>query len=399
MNRLTTPGLRRVQARTTATAMVGVVLVVLVAAVLLVRLFEREQIDRLEDGLRDWAEFVDRSDAEGTLPETGEAASDGLIQYLSADAEVLYASDPLVGQPPLVDVSDRPTGNRLATSTVDGDDIRAIVTPFREGYLVFGTSLADVDDAVDALVRSLLLGLPLLTLGVGIVIWLIVGRTLRPVDAAMRRERQLIDDAGHDLRTPLAGVRALLETEPDGSAELERNRADALASLARLEATVEDLLVLSQVERERPVAPVDLDEIVLQEAQLLGHGDGPTIDTSGVSGGQVVGSRSELERMTENLLANGLRHAEAAVAVSVREDDGRVVLVVDDDGPGIPAADRDRVFERFTRLDASRTAQSGGSGLGLAIVRDVVTAHGGSVTIGDAALGGASFRVVLPAST
>jgi signal transduction histidine kinase len=215
----------------------------------------------------------------------------------------------------------------------------------------------------------------------------------------MHRERQLIDDAGHDLRTPLAGVRALLETEPDDTEALERNRADALASLARLEATVEDLLVLSQVQRERRVEPVDLDEIVLQEAQLMGHGDGPSIDTSGVSGGQVIGRRSELERMTENLLANGLRHARRAVAVSVQEDDGHVHLVIDDDGPGIPVDDRDRVFERFTRLDASRTAQSGGSGLGLAIVRDVVTAHGGSVSVGEAALGGASFRVVLPAST
>ena len=402
MTALATPGLRRVQLRTTATAMLGVLVVVVIAAIILVQLFEREQVRQIDDQLRSAKAFVDRANDSGSLP-TDLAGTEELAQFVDARGEVVYASGPLEGLPPLVDAQAvRPDGLVLETVSVpDVGSYRTITFAFGEGgRLTVGAPLRETEQAVDALIRSLLIGLPIVLVGVGAVIWLIVGRTLRPVDEALQRERRLVADASHDLRTPLAGVRALLETEPDDPDQIEANRRDALATLGRLEATVDDLLVLAQADGgDRRQDLVDLDEIVLRQAQLLGRGTDCRIETSAVSGGQVVGNALELERMAENVLSNAVRHASSTVAVSVRETDGRVVLRVDDDGPGIAPEDRDRVFERFIRLDESRTSEDGGAGLGLAIVREVVDAHAGSVAVLDAPLGGASLQIDLPAST
>ena len=122
------------------------------------------------------------------------------------------------------------------------------------------------------------------------------------------------------------------------------------------------------------------------------------IDTSHVSAGRVRGSAAQLGRAVRNLVDNAARHAQGRVVVTLRRDDGDVVLVVDDDGPGVPAADRDRIFERFTRLDESRARDAGGVGLGLSMVRAIVERHAGTVTVDDAPGGGARFVVRLPAA-
>ena len=100
--------------------------------------------------------------------------------------------------------------------------------------------------------------------------------------------------------------------------------------------------------------------------------------------------------MLQNLGDNAARHAAGHLALSVAERDGQVVLAVDDDGTGIPKADRERVFERFVRLDDARARDDGGSGLGLAIVAELVAAHGGTVAVASSPLGGARVRVALP---
>jgi signal transduction histidine kinase len=102
--------------------------------------------------------------------------------------------------------------------------------------------------------------------------------------------------------------------------------------------------------------------------------------------------------LVENLASNAAHHARTVVRFGVSEADGAVTLVVSDDGPGIPAADRSRVFDRFTRLDAARSRDDGGAGLGLAIVASIVEQHHGSVAIDDPPGGGARFTVVLPSS-
>jgi signal transduction histidine kinase len=168
-----------------------------------------------------------------------------------------------------------------------------------------------------------------------------------------------------------------------------------------MQSLVEDLLVLARSdEGTLPLQrrPVDLDDLLLAEAARL-HGRGMVaVDASGVSGGQVVGDPAQLGRMVRNLVDNAERHAAASVRLALAEHGGRVTLTVSDDGPGIPVADRPRIFERFTRLDASRARGTGGYGLGLSIVSQVVAVHAGTVAVDDAPGGGARFVVDLPAA-
>jgi signal transduction histidine kinase len=141
-----------------------------------------------------------------------------------------------------------------------------------------------------------------------------------------------------------------------------------------------------------PATAVDLDDVVLDEvARLRQHGH-VAIDTSAVSAAAVTGSREDLARVARNLLDNAERHASSRITVSLSSNGDGVVLEVSDDGPGVPADDRERVFERFTRLDDTRARTTGGTGLGLAITREIVTAHGGTIVVGD----GATFVVRLP---
>jgi signal transduction histidine kinase len=167
-----------------------------------------------------------------------------------------------------------------------------------------------------------------------------------------------------------------------------------------MELLIEDLLQLARDGLPGPDSGdlVDLDDILLAEVrrQRL-TGAGPAFDASAVSAGQVRGNRQQLGRMVRNLLDNARRHARGAVRVSLVERDGHVELAVDDDGEGIPPADRERIFQRFVRLEDSRGRQSGGSGLGLSIARSIAEGHGGSISL-DAAYGqGARFVVRLPA--
>jgi len=122
------------------------------------------------------------------------------------------------------------------------------------------------------------------------------------------------------------------------------------------------------------------------------------VDTARVSAGRVHGRREQLTRVVRNLLDNAARHASTTVAVELVTDATEVVLTVDDDGPGIPAEDRERVFQRFTRLDDGRARDAGGLGLGLSMVKAITDQHGGSVVIDDAPLGGARVRIRLPAA-
>ena len=108
------------------------------------------------------------------------------------------------------------------------------------------------------------------------------------------------------------------------------------------------------------------------------------------------GHRDEITRVITHLLDNAARHAASTVEVSLRADGDTVYLLVDDDGPGVPVHERERIFERFVRLDEARQRDEGGAGLGLAVVQTVVTASGGTITVSDSPLGGARFQVELP---
>jgi signal transduction histidine kinase len=216
------------------------------------------------------------------------------------------------------------------------------------------------------------------------------------------QQRRLVADASHELRSPLARMRAELEVDlahPDG-ADLVATHHSALDEVVGLQHLVDDLLDVARPERADggagPLEPVDLDDVVLRAARRVRAAGRVSLDTIGVGAAQVVGDASRLDRMVANLLDNAVRHATTAVSVGLRDDGAIALLVVDDDGPGVPPADRLRAFEAFTRLDEARTPGTGGAGLGLAIVREIAVAHGGSVVIDDRPGGGARVVVTLP---
>jgi signal transduction histidine kinase len=308
-----------------------------------------------------------------------------------------------------------------------------------------GASLEHVTESANALRLLLAVGVPLLLLFVGFTTWTLVGRSLEPVeairrqvteisvtaldrrvpepgtadeidrlartmnemlarlDAAARRQRSFVADASHELHSPLATIRARLEValaHPDG-VDWPRTAEWWLQEQARLERLIDNLLVLAQADggvavRSRQV--VDLDELVLRELRDLRARGRVRIDVTGLAGGRVVGDPDQLRRVVRNLLDNAERHAASTVRVELaRVDAGRFALAVVDDGPGIAPADRQRVFERFVRLDKARGRRAGGAGLGLAIVREIVTAHGGTAEVEDSAAG-ARLVVRLPAA-
>ncbi|MFP5488998.1 MAG: sensor histidine kinase, partial [Acidimicrobiia bacterium] len=231
------------------------------------------------------------------------------------------------------------------------------------------------------------------------------------------RRRQFVADASHELRSPIAAIRtqaeaALTAPEHTDTAELATG---VLVEAERMAVLVDDLLSLAR--HDEALAPpgsvVDLDDVVLDEARRPRR---VPIDTRKVSAGRVRCRPDELARIVTHLLDNAARHATTTVAVSLTTggsngtedgdtDDGDVppgdavvTLTVDDDGPGVPVADRERIFERFVRLDDARERDRGGAGLGLAVVATVVRSCGGRVEVTDSELGGARFVLTLPAA-
>lgn len=221
--------------------------------------------------------------------------------------------------------------------------------------------------------------------------------TVKPRSCAAR-QRQFAADTSHELRSPLTRMRSELEVDlrrPD--ADLEATHRSVLEEVEALQALVEDLLLLARSDAGAALVPdalLDLDDIVLRVAD--GAEVPMTLELSGVSGATVRGDEGQLERVVRNLLDNAARHARSSIRLALEERDGDAILLVDDDGPGVAVADRERVFDRFTRLDDARSGALGGTGLGLAIVRDVVARHGGTVRVLDAPSGGARIEVRLP---
>ncbi|MGI8329308.1 sensor histidine kinase [Actinomadura scrupuli] len=207
-------------------------------------------------------------------------------------------------------------------------------------------------------------------------------------------------DAAHELRTPLAGLRAELEEARLHPAEtdLPRLLGAALRDVGRLEAITADLLLLVQVATDTPSRhrPVDLTATV--HAHALQRTGGPDIRLRTAPAVTVDAIPAHLDRLVGNLLDNARKHARHEIQVQVRHQDAGVELTVTDDGPGVPAQDRERVFARFARLDNARSRHDGGTGLGLAIAREIAHAHHGTLHVEDAPGGGARFVLRLPLS-
>nr|MDT0659316.1 ATP-binding protein [Micromonospora sp. DSM 115978] len=312
-------------------------------------------------------------------------------------------------------------------------------------------SLTDVRHSLKVVRVILLIGFPLLLLGLAAVAWRMIGATLRPVEqlragadeitggagsgrlpvplsgdeihklavtlngmldrleTARARQRAFVADAAHELRSPLANMRIQLEVAQrlGDRTDWPVVAEDLLADNRRLSRLVDDLLLLARADDaprgRRPAAvPVDLADLTTRVA--AGYPAAPLRVVQPARPIQTIGEPEELRRVLANLVDNGLRHTSSEVVLAAEpgpDGSDRHLVTVVDDGPGIAAPDRDRVFDRFTRLDDGRARDGGGAGLGLAIVRELVRRQGGEVRLDDAGGGadrpGLRVEVWLPA--
>lgn len=401
-------------------------------------------LDMIEDGSLTFEDFLDQLD-----DQLGDLVEGRLDPSVFEDLSDLRLDDfiPREVYDALVDELD--DGAMAAAPARDLDELAFGVRPVGNVEVIVATPTDGIERTVDRVRDALWFAVPVTMLLTGLATWLLAGRALRPVrlitertsqirsstlhdrvpvpaghdeisglatemntmlDRVQRedaRRRQFVADASHELRSPIAAIRTQAEAAlaaPDDvdTAELA---AGVLTEAERMGVLVDDLLSLAR--HDEALAPpgsvVDLDDIVLEEARRPRR---IPVDTRRVSAGRVRCRVDELTRVVTHLLDNAARHAESTVAVSlttVHEDgtDGRgtdvVRLVVEDDGPGVPVDDRDRIFERFVRLDDARERDRGGAGLGLAVVATVARSCGGNVEVDDSDLGGARFVLTLPA--
>ncbi|QRX90076.1 sensor histidine kinase [Streptomyces noursei] len=362
-------------------------------------------------------EHGDHGDDEGDAPARGSAAAHAAFRTLTLKLH-----------------DDHPDGQQFRVAGL------LATAPNGQTVTVYaGSSLNTERQAVSGVRDAMLIGLSALLLVVAAVTWLVTRRALRPVEGiraelaeitdgdlsrrvpqpasrdevarlarttnatlaaleqSVERQRQFVADASHELRSPIASLRTQLEVARAHPGLLELD--GLIEDTVRLERVASDLLLLARLDAgEQPRAQrLDLAELVRDE---LAHRSGDRLPVAAAlpdGAFPVHASRTQLARVLGNLLDNAQRHAGSAVRVAVGHDAaGAVALDVIDDGPGVPPADRERIFTRFIRLDDARTRDEGGAGLGLAIVRDLVHRHGGRIEVGDADGGGARFTVTLP---
>ena len=338
----------------------------------------------------------------GQVQDAAEARAAQVAELVTAGKSVPPPADPEEEF-----VSELPIGASAPAPPFDGPILQVAVsaqTP--DGHLVRIAVQRSLDDATEArtsVIQALAIGVPAVLIVVGLVTWVIVGVALRPVRAGQTRQRRFVSDASHELRSPIAAIRqhaevAAAHPETTDVAELA---GTVLREEERLESLVADLLLLARLD-EGPagavIEEVDVDDVVLAEAKRLSGRTDRRIDLRDVGPARIFGNRAHLERLVTNLGENAVRHARTQASFGVAQRDGSVELRVDDDGPGIPAAERDRVLQRFVRLDESRDRRSGGAGLGLPIVREVTLEHGGKLALEDSPLGGLRVVVRLPAA-
>ncbi len=228
-------------------------------------------------------------------------------------------------------------------------------------------------------------------------------RMLDRLEAAFRSQRRFVADASHELRTPLTailGQAQVLAADPSPDpAEVARVTGLIEREAERMSDLIDGLLQLERLEAEEaaePLADFDLAGVASEVVAALPEGAAERVALGGGAPATVAGRRELTVRIVRNLIANALAYGERRIEVTVSESGPEALLTVDDDGPGIPAADRERIFERFTRLEESRSREYGGSGLGLAISRELAAAQSARIEVGDSPLGGARLTLCMP---
>jgi signal transduction histidine kinase len=447
---------RGLRSRVTLTAALGLLVALLAADLLLFGALRTSLTRSVDDYARSGATEVAALINAGRLPTPVPVAAGTItIQVLDPSGAVVNASpdaDRLVTIVPLSQASrlagedgavlvhgdafDMPPLLRVAAVRADNGELVLAAVPFSEA-----------SGSLTVVSRALVLFTPALFLGFIGAIWLTTGSTLRPIGALRRgaarvtetavasdlpvpeardevrllaltlndmlsrlsdthqRQRALVSDTAHELRSPIASIRTQLEVAldfPDGQ-DWETTARDVHADVLRLARLAEDLLLLARLDEQAPAGaradagdqglrgnPVDL--AALARSVVARYADARVPVTAGApagpgeaSGAMVVsGDWERLDRLLVNLVDNAVKYAQSAVVVSVSGDSGWAVLAVTDDGPGIPAVHRERAFDRFARLDDARSRdgeEAGGAGLGLAIVRATAQAYGGAASL------------------
>ncbi|MBT2483972.1 MULTISPECIES: cell wall metabolism sensor histidine kinase WalK [unclassified Microbacterium] len=430
---------RSVRARTTLAATLVVAVALLVGAISFYAVLS-DSVHRSTEQAAEQRldELSDR--AGGPAGGAGLASSDDdFVQIIGADGSVTAASEDAreaLGSVPLP-VSDEPH-----TMTIDGEPMLIVSDDLNDDRtLVLAVAAEDDAETLATVATLLAVAVPLLLLLVAGTTWLVTGRALRPVtrirrevegitaerlhqrvavpdsadevaalattmnrmldrlDAAATAQRRFVSDASHELRSPLATIRQhaeLAQAHPHATSIGELAEVVSEEGL-RLQGIVESLLLLARLDErvDLRAEPVDLDDVALSEARRL-RAAGLDVDSTGIEAARTEGDSRLLGQLLRNLADNAVRHSRGRIAIGVKRAGEHVHIAVEDDGDGVPLEERERVFERFVRLDEARSRDAGGSGLGLAIARGIVTAQNGTIVVDDSRWGGARFVVTLP---
>jgi signal transduction histidine kinase len=447
--------LRGVRGRSALAAVVVVAFGLALGASAFVFLLQRELISTVQsDATARATQVATQLSREGIAGLGGDLSGSGgtqIVQVVDGAGRVVLASSDRARVRPLTQVRP-PVGQvrdvRASRLTLLDDDdpyLLAVAGVGSSGSyyrVIVATPIAAQQESIRTALTLVLVGFPLLVILVAVAMWLLVGRALRPVerirtrvgeirgsavreripvpgsgdeiqrlaetmndmltrlDHAQQTQRRFVADSSHELRSPLATLAASMElAATDRTAATWRELAPVMMrEVDRMNRLVEDLLLLAKVDEDSlrlTVEDVDLDDLIGEEVRRLRAYSQVRVEQH-IQPVRISGDRVRLGQAVTNLADNAARHAASVVRLSVDERAPHAVIVIEDDGPGVPPEQRHRVFERFVRLDVSRERGSGGSGLGLSIVREIVLAHDGRVRITDRSGRGCRVEVELP---
>jgi len=442
-----------VRKRATATAVLVVAAALIVGGLVLLVLLQTSLVASTETAARRQAADVIAQISGQDVGEAGQyiastAHTGQYVQILAPGGAVFAASVPAAKTAPLTSL--RPEPGQTLTQDVSGlrslrdnDDFLIVATGVSVGgrlYTVVVAATVQVQaDTVSTVAWFILGATPVLLAVVGVSVWVLVGRSLRQVErirgqvagisarsldervdvpptadeiqslaetmnmmlgrlqASDQEQRRFVSDASHELRSPLATLSAGVEiaaADPSGATWREMKTILA-GETARMRYLVEDLLTLAKTHDgglRLETTDVDLDDVLNEEIRRLRSTSTRRIEVS-LEPARVIGDPRRLGQVVRNVLDNADRHALSRISIRVQNTNDGALITIDNDGPPLAVPDRERIFERFVRLDQSRSRESGGSGLGLAIAAGIMTAHHGWIRAGDAPGGGCRFEL------